>query len=290
MCLFPIEAVKWKYHDEINQLCYGFKLTRNADKLIKNNLSLDNRNFDFEKLTVPCNKCIECEMQRADEFALRCVLEAKSYKKNCMLTLTYKNNPISLNKRDLQLFLKRLRKKVGSVRYFACGEYGSKGLRPHYHIILFGYSPPDLEHFFDRNNNPVYKSKEIEKLWNLGFISVGELNFKTAKYTAKYLQKLNHCPDGCLKPFLCMSLKPGIGYDYFIKHYDEIIKNDGIYYQGKKYKIPKYFMTKYNLDLFLIGSGKLDDIKQARLLRQDCYNVDLQTKRLKFIKKFDKII
>lgn len=290
MCLFPIDAVKWNWRDEFGDIQNGFKLTKSSEKFIKNNLSLDNRNFNIERLQVPCNKCIECEMQRAEEFALRCVLEAKQYKQNCMVTLTYKDNPITLIKRDLQLFLKRLRKKIGKVRYFACGEYGSKGLRPHYHIILFGYSPSDLEYFFDRNGNPVYKSEEIEKLWKLGYISVGELNFKTAKYTAKYLQKLNNCPDGCLKPFLCMSLKPGIGFNYFIKNYNDIIKNDGIYYLGKKYKIPKYFMSKYSIDLQLIANGSLDDIKQARLLRQQCYNVDLETKRLKFIKKFDKII
>ena len=187
MCLFPIDAVKWKWYDELGYIQSSFKLCKSSENFIKNNLSLDKRFFDIERLQVPCNKCIECEMQRANEFALRCVLEAKEYKQNCMLTLTYKNNPITLVKRDLQLFLKRLRKKIGKVRYFACGEYGTKGKRPHYHIILFGYSPPDLEYFFDRNNNPVYKSKEIEKIWNLGFVSVGELNFKTAKYTLQYI-------------------------------------------------------------------------------------------------------
>lgn len=290
MCLFPIGAVKWKYYDDIGQLMYGFKLTKNPDFLIKNNLSHDKRNFDFEKLSVPCNKCIECQMQNANEFALRCILEAKSYDKNCMLTLTYKNNPISLNKRDLQLFFKRLRKRIGQVRYFACGEYGSKGMRPHYHVILFGYSPPDLLPFFERNGNVIYKSQQIEEIWKNGFISVGELTFDSAKYTAKYLQKLNACPDSCLSPFLMMSLKPGIGYNYFIQNYDDIIKNEGIYYHGKKYKIPKYFMKKFNLDLVLYGKGILDDIKQHNLLRMSCYDVNLEEKRKKFINKFGKII
>lgn len=290
MCLFPIDAVRWKYCDDLGLINYGFKLCKNADNYINNNLILDKRNFDIEKLQVPCNKCVECQIQNSNEYALRCVLEASNYKYNCMVTLTYRDNPVSLNKRDLQLFLKRLRKKIGKVRYFACGEYGSKGKRPHYHIILFGYSPPDLEPFFERKGNIVYKSKELEKLWKLGFISVGELTYDSAKYTAKYLQKLNECPSSCLPPFLMMSLKPGIGLPYFIKYYNKIVEDEAIYYKGKKYKIPKYFMKKMMLDINLLGKGKLDDIKQHRLLRQFCYTEDLEQKRKKFKIKFGKII
>ncbi len=48
----------------------------------------------------------------------------------------------TLRKRDVQLFLKRLRKNYkydNHIKYFCCGEYGGKTFRPHYHLIIFGF-------------------------------------------------------------------------------------------------------------------------------------------------------
>ena len=78
--------------------------------------------------------------------------EAKLHKENCFITLTYNNNNLpkykSLVKKELQDFFKRLRKKYGEgIRYYACGEYGPKGKRPHYHAIIFGWKPKDLKYF-----------------------------------------------------------------------------------------------------------------------------------------------
>lgn len=44
-----------------------------------------------------------------------------------------------LNKYDLQLFLKRLRKYYGQIkiRFHAVGEYGPSHFRPHYHLLLW---------------------------------------------------------------------------------------------------------------------------------------------------------
>ena len=48
---------------------------------------------------------------------------------------------------DVQKFLKRLRKAYKSkLRYFIAGEYGEQTARPHYHMILYGWQPTDLEH------------------------------------------------------------------------------------------------------------------------------------------------
>lgn len=133
MCLFPIKA--FLYTDiETGLRSVRFRKSGNAP---------------FEELSLPCGKCVECLMSYSNEWALRCVLEASLYRDNCMLTLTYRDNPVTLIKRDYQLFLKRLREALSplKIRYFGCGEYGARGQRPHFHIIIFGWKPDDLDFF-----------------------------------------------------------------------------------------------------------------------------------------------
>ena len=79
-----------------------------------------------------------CRVSRSQQWAIRIVHEASQHEANCFLTLTYDGEHIpdsySVSVREVQLFMKRLRKKLGHpVRYFACGEYGDHGHRPHYH-------------------------------------------------------------------------------------------------------------------------------------------------------------
>jgi hypothetical protein len=67
----------------------------------------------------------------------------------------------SLLKKDLQKFFYKLRQKIKpiKIRYFAVGEYGSnKTKRPHYHIILFGYVPKDLEYFYSQKDYDIFIS------------------------------------------------------------------------------------------------------------------------------------
>lgn len=95
-------------------------------------------------IEVPCGKCLGCRMSYSRSWADRMMLEMKDHKETYFITLTYNDqnipwNPMpdqdtgeivdsvqTLKKRDLQLFLKRLRRKVGDdhLMYFACGEYG----------------------------------------------------------------------------------------------------------------------------------------------------------------------
>ena len=111
--------------------------------------------------------------------------------------------------------LKRLRKKH-DVRYFGCGEYGSMGCRPHYHLILFGWFPADW-----KNGS----SKELQDLWPFGFNSVDDCNFRTRDYVARYTTKKLFKKDD--DSFICMSTNPGIGKFWLENHY-EIFKNDRI--------------------------------------------------------------
>lgn len=61
-------------------------------------------------LTLPCGQCVGCRLERSRQWAVRCMNEAQMHKKNCFVTLTYKEASKSLRYRDFQLFMKRLRK------------------------------------------------------------------------------------------------------------------------------------------------------------------------------------
>lgn len=211
---------------------------------------LVDKNYDDEMYisrcySVPCGECLECLEQYSNVWAYRCTLESHLHKENCMVTLTYDDlhNPISLKRRDVQLFLKRLRKahKDLNIRYFGCGEYGGQTLRPHYHLILFGYKPKDLQYFKMSGGHEVYLSGEIEHLWGKGFITVTDVTMYTAKYSAKYLQKMQNVPSCLKQPFTMMSLKPGIGYGSLS---DVNFETDKIYVEGRAYSLPRYFLSK----------------------------------------------
>ena len=65
------------------------------------------------KIIIPCGKCFECNVQKANEWATRCYLENKIYKESCFITLTYndenipiKNGKYTLNKKDVTNFKK----------------------------------------------------------------------------------------------------------------------------------------------------------------------------------------
>lgn len=115
------------------------------------------------------------------------MLESMTHDQNAFVTLTYNDEhvPVELRPRDMQLFLKRLRKGYPRpLRFFGVGEYGSQTFRPHFHLALFGFSIFDVGH--------------VEAAWavdgvSLGFVSVGELNEQSARYIAKYSAKcMNH--------------------------------------------------------------------------------------------------
>ena len=199
----------------------------------------------YRACVVPCGKCPMCLQARAREWSLRCMQEASQYEHNCFITLTYDNEHLpehgSLVKEHPRAFLKRLRRRHDDVtiRYFGCGEYGSHGLRPHYHIILFNFDFSD-KYAFRRSSRGelLYRSDELESLWTFGFSSIGEVTEESTRYCAKYLQKLQEPPAGCIPSYTYMSLKPGIGFNAV----SESAVESGCYYvDGQRYNIPRYY-------------------------------------------------
>lgn len=220
---------------------------------------------------LPCGRCIGCRMEKARQWGLRCLHEKKMWPDNSYVTLTYATENLppggTLSVRDVQLFMKRLRKarnscKENPVRFFLGGEYGEENKRPHYHALLFNVGFPDKK-FWTKNkrDEPLYTSEELSSLWSvdgqtLGFCSIGEVTFDSAVYCAKYSMKKvtgdkadeHYCvydSDGVLhqrRPeFAVMSRRPGIGMPYYAKYGQEIRDHDSVVVNAKEVRPPKYY-------------------------------------------------
>lgn len=168
-----------------------------------------------EKKTPPffytrrCENCMPCRITKRQMWTLRMLLEGLNWPYATFLTLTYapENLPPDglLSKRDIQLFLKRLRKSLDPhlIRFFICGEYGPRTLRPHYHGILWNMPPTE------------WTQDRVSRAWQKGFISISEANQSRAAYVASYVTK-KHTDEGS-GPVLpgpqwsLMSKRPGVG-------------------------------------------------------------------------------
>lgn len=176
------------------------------------------------------------------------MLEALQHSSSAFVTLTYsdENLPRILGKSDtlatlqsvdLQLFLKRLRKRIqpNRIRFYAVGEYGDDTFRPHYHVALFGFVPciygSGINHRSSTHSCTCDSCRVIDQAWGLGRISNDVLEPASAKYICGYvLKKLTRTDDPRLEgrwpEFARMSNRPGIGKDAMqlvaetLKHYD----------------------------------------------------------------------
>ncbi len=184
--------------------------------------------------TVPCGQCRECKMDYARQWANRMVLEAQDWPSNLFFTATYNNDHLpfnsssgfpTLDKRDVQLFMKRLRKFFTGrkIRFYFSGEYGTKTHRPHYHAILFNIGLSDFPdcviHSYNELKQPLYYSPTLEKLWGHGFILMSDVTWKTCNYVARYVDKKVRIEDVPMTngtfdwepEFSLSSRRPGIG-------------------------------------------------------------------------------
>jgi len=203
-------------------------------------------------INVPCGKCINCLKRRASDWSFRLEQEVKVSSSACFLTLTYENPPKTdlgyhtLKKRDFQTFLKRLRKlvpvkmennrNVNKLKYYACGEYGTRTQRPHYHAVLF-----NLPHWLIAN------PQQISDTWKNGHIHIVNNNLKTINYVVGYMQKqgmvkLNE-QDNRAPEFSLMSKGMGNAYltDAMIQYYRSrklfcIVKEE-----GQIISMPRYY-------------------------------------------------
>lgn len=223
-----------------------------------------------QDILVPCGKCPPCKIRRVNEWVYRLMWEEEHVATSShFVTLTYdtKHVPLSphgymtLMKSDLQKFFKRLRKLVPDAKltYFACGEYGSRTYRPHYHAIIFNV--PDVDFF--------------AQAWSLGGemlgqIDVGTVTSNSVAYTLKYIDKqshtkkaLRHARDDREFEFQLMSKGIGVGYlqNKSVRqwHKVDLTRNYVVKRSGHKVAMPRYYRKK------LYTEDELDDQRQVIL-------------------------
>lgn len=191
-----------------------------------------------EEITTGCGKCIPCLMKKRSDWSFRLRQEHKHSKEGSFfITLTYGDRKVpkdGLCKRHVQLFMKRLRKRVGSrLRYYCTGEYGSKFGRAHYHMLLFNIAP--------------HEEKFIRKSWDYGYVHVGRVTVASVAYCTKYIVQPQLSVHGKTKPFAIMSRAYGIGGAYLSDIMVAWHREDNRLYcieNGVKVGLPRFYQDK----------------------------------------------
>jgi len=232
------------------------------------------------ELDLPCGQCIGCRKERTRQWGLRCMHEASLYEDNCFLTLTYSPEFLpsdgSLKKVHLQQFISDLRKKFCyrkglslRVRYFGCGEYGDKLGRPHYHLCLFNFDFKDKLYWKSVGGCKYYTSSDLQVLWPYGYSAIGDLTFESAAYVARYCTKkitgkiADDYYQGKSCEFPLMSLKPGIGFEWFQKFKGDVFPSDEVIVRGLKCKPPRYYDKLLNVE----DEEAFEQVKERRRQR-----------------------
>lgn len=193
------------------------------------------------------------------------MLEAGQHAHNSYVTLTYDKEPPggNLSLRDVQLWLKRLRKSVGPVRYFVVGEYGSQNWRPHYHAVLFG----------------LREGLGVERAWGQGYVHCSGVGPESAAYVAGYCLKgaFNESGmrwlgrPGLVPEFARMSRRPGLGVAAAARLVDFYSSQEGSRLQTAVGTVLRYQQQKWPLGRFLrskVLDGLGIDLEALRKVRQ----------------------
>lgn len=254
-----------------------------------------------QTIAIPCGKCIGCKSANAAAWGKRCAHEMTRWEKSAFLTLTYDDDHLpvdgQLQQDDLQRFIKRLRKYAQrrnnkleqghsqAIRYFACGEYGSRTGRAHYHMLAFNCGFTDRAKCGQNGEHVLYESDTLSALWGHGLANYGEATPAAANYIAQYTlkkqttrrherytdregyvdtdtgewyPKLRPAHNRPIQPFLAMSLKPPIGAEW-VKQYADDMRKGFLTDNGHKYAIPRTYRDR----LRKIGDQRLDEIELA---------------------------
>lgn len=279
--------------------------------------------FLIDGAPVPCGRCFACKATRISGWSFRLQEEAKHARTAYFVTLTYdeqtvpltKNNMMTLDKRDIQLFMKKLRKAHPGVKlkYYVAGEYGGRTMRPHYHMILFN---ADLDYLIGKKLADQVllglfpldgKQQVMSEKWDKGYLTVGQVTPASVGYTLKYISKKGKIPvhenDFRQPEFSLMSKKLGISYaqNREIRKWHKGDLVGRMYVQlsdGKRAVIPRYLKKKIYGERQLIRANSAivnkvrEDEKEkklAQLQKEDQIRIHKALKTQNYDDRNDKI-
>lgn len=254
----------------------------------------------LEPFPRPCGKCEACRLSQARDYTTRAICELEQKVVGMFITATYSDRYLPrggvYNERHIVRFICRLRDRLRAfgnpkITHFGCAEYGGRYLRPHFHLCIFGWSPPLDERIPWRKNQHSdgfsYRHELLEDIWNLGHIEAGDLTPASISYTARYVQKKAQVRSEMkLKKFLdfpekkvCISRRPGIGRAWIEQTKNDLLLQNHVYHLDSKSKlpIPRYFSDfekKRNPEKYLQWKAR------QRFKRLHKFTVDMTRRRL----------
>lgn len=126
------------------------------------------------------------------------------------------------SRRDLQLFLKRVRDRIfrktnEKIRFYAVSEYGPVHFRPHFHLLLYFNSASTLK----------VMSSVVRKSWTLGRVDYSLSRGKCSSYVSSYVNSSVSLPRlfafDALKPF--SSHSNFFAQEFYRRKKEEIYEN-----------------------------------------------------------------
>lgn len=320
---------------DVDRIHVPYRSVENG-RVVKSNKKIWQDLWITDWVPIACGECIGCRMDYSRMWADRCMLEAQQYEHNAFITLTYDDAHLpplvectnietgeifmwpSLVPDELTKFIKDLRRYYEyhfnwtGIRFYACGEYGSEGGRPHFHILAFNMPPlPDTRYWFTTDQHEkVYHSEILQNnIWKKGICSVGELTWNSAAYVARYVVKkqkgvtkglvelCGNLVSGLEPEFTRMSRNPGIAHNYYDEHKNEFYETDEIVIsvRGKvrTIKPPRYYDKMYDLenaDPFVMQEIKDRRAERAKeSMRQQLEKTTLNEQEYLAVKERNKI-
>lgn len=198
--------------------------------------------------TLPCSRCLACHLNRAREKGIRAWHESQHHEESIFLTLTYDDDHLESNKLIVahsQNFIKRLRRSLNHpIGVVTTGEYGTKTRRPHWHYLIFGWSPPDKRVSRETDFGPTHESDVVADLWeHRGRHEIGQVSLESASYVARYGAKALGEQDPEFRPHHRTGSKRALGKTWIEKYHRHTFENGFIVLpNAARGKIPRYYV------------------------------------------------
>ena len=190
----------------------------------------------------PCGQCINCISSKQRYLSHKIQGDVAHHAHNnigsSFVTLTVDDNHTthSVQKAELQKFIKRLRKNTGvDFKHLSIGDYGDQTQRNHYHSLLIGF-PSELRDY-------------VRKSWDFGFSSTDAITPVNINYVVRYLSKFtsdykNLFDEQNLEPPFSIR-SHDIGKYFFDDNFDLISETGTYLHKGQVYPVSVYDLAKY---------------------------------------------